>query len=120
MGTIRPVRAPLIAHAVELVLIMLEDAVAQVVRPLEEVDRQTARHVPSNVAVEEPGTGVVGEEGEQQPAAGRKHGDVTTGRVLTAQAVDVGGGVEVVALVRARRDVGGAADNEEVVALEGG
>lgn len=120
IGIIRPVRAPLVAHAVKLVFIMLGNAIPQVVRPLEEVDRQTARHVPSNVAMEEPGTRVVGAEGEQQPAAGREHGDVTTGRVLPAQAVDVGGWVEVVALVRTRRDVGGSADNEEVVALERG
>jgi hypothetical protein len=77
--------------------------------------------VPGNVAVEQPGAGVVRLEGQQQPALGRQHGHVAPDRVVAPQARQVDGRVEDEALLRARGDVGRAAEDEEIVALgEGG
>ena len=81
---------------------------------LEEVDRQTARHVPGDVAVHQPGARVVRLEGDDQPTLGREHGDVAAGRVPGVELGDVGGRVEGLEA----RGVGvRSAEDQEIVAL---
>ena len=63
--------------------------------------------MPRNMAMQEPGAGIVFLEGDGEVAVPRESGDVTTGRVDQVQ----GAGFEV-------EDSGGLADDPEVVAME--
>ena len=116
----RPIRPPRAAQPVELGLVRGRVVGAQLVGPLEVLHAQTGRHVPGDVAVEEPGARVVRLEGQQQPALGREHGHVAAHRVGAAQPREVHGRVEDVAQLLRRRGVGRAAQDVEVVALLGG
>lgn len=119
VGVSRPVCPPGIAVVVVLVLVRLAETVAQVIGALEILHRQTARHVPGNVAVEKPSTGVVRLEGDEQPSVGGKHGDVATDRVGALEQGHVSGGIEAVACLRnAGLLVGGAADDEEIMTVK--
>ena len=91
----------------------------------QELDAKTSCNMEGNVAVHEPGTRVVGLEGERDPPPGGQHGDVAALRVAevegskVARKVERVVGVELVAGDAGR--VGGqgrAADDEEIVAVE--
>jgi len=76
--------------------------------------------VPRDVAVEKPGTGVVGVEGDHEPAEAGKHGDVATGWVVEVQGLAVVGGDEgswCIAGAEGAGEESGFAENEEIVAL---
>ena len=115
---IREVRPPSVAVVVERLLIRIADAVLEILRPLEELVRQAARHVPGNMAVHQPRARVVGAESDEQPALGGKHGDVAPGRVVALQAGDVHGRVEHIAGLADGGHVGRPAEDEEVVAVQ--
>lgn len=55
-------------------------------RSLEELKTETLRDVPCNVAVHQPGTGVVSRESQSQPSVTGQSGSVTTRRVVELQA----------------------------------
>lgn len=74
---------------------------------LNELQSKAFVGVPGNVAVHDPGTGVVRVEGQGEVSVGGQHGDVTTGRVDSGQA---GGGLVV------RASAG--AQHPKVVAVE--
>ena len=113
----RVVGAPVRALLVELGRPRCADAAAQVADAFQEVDAQAARHVPGDVAVHQPGARVVGLEAEDEPAAGRQHGNVTTDRVVAVQVSRVRGRVEVVLDGPVGRCCRGPAEDNEVVTL---
>jgi len=57
---------------------------------LEILDGEALSNVPCDVAVEEPGAGVVGVEGDDEPAEAREHGDIAAGGVVEIEGLDVG------------------------------
>ena len=61
---------------------------------LEELYAQALRHVPRNVAVHQPGTRVVGGEGDHDPSAAGEEGDVAAVRVVEGEGGCLGVGVE--------------------------
>lgn len=64
----------------------------------------------------QPRTRVIGLKSDQDPALRRDHGDITASWVVAAEAGDVGA-AEDVASLGSRLGFGGAAQDEEVVAL---
>lgn len=66
----------------------------------------------------EPRTGVIGPESDQEPALGGEHGDVAAGRVVALEARDVDCGIKHVAGLADGRHVGGAAEDQEIVAVQ--
>ena len=70
------------------------DGVLQVGDPLKEVDAQAARDVPSDMAVHEPGAGVIRLECDDDPALPRQHRHVPPHRVVAVKLGHVGSGVE--------------------------
>lgn len=115
----REISIPLVTIVRESRLIGSRQLVPQRGDPLEEVDAETARDVPRDVAVHQPGARVVRPEGDEQPALGGQHGDVAAGRVVAVEEGEVGGRVELVPrLGKSRGGDGRAAEDEEVVPVQ--
>lgn len=112
------VRPPRIAVLVECVPVDSRDGVSKIVDPLQEINRQSVGHVPSNVAMHEPGTGVVALECDDDPATRGEHGNVTARGVLAVETVNILRLVEDVARLREWRGVGRAAENDKVVSVQ--
>jgi len=113
-GAGRGIGPPGIAVVVEGVPVDGRDRVTEIDGALEEVNRQTVRHVPGDMAVHEPGAGVVGLEGDDDPPARGEHGDVTAHGVLSAQTEDVLRLVEDIASLGSRGGIGRAAEDDKL------
>lgn len=100
-----PILIPLGTPLVKLILI--PNRIANVAFPLQKLHAEALTRVPRNVAVHDPEARVVGGEGDEEVAAGRKRGRVATGRV-----------VELQARRGAVPDAGAGSDDVEVVAVE--
>lgn len=116
-GVGRPVSPPGVAVVVVHSPIGGRDLLSELVRPLQVLDRQPARDVPGDVAVEQPGSRVVGLERDQEPPFGGEHGDVASGRVAAPKTAEVGSGKDE-ALLGAGLDIRGAAQDHKVVPVE--
>jgi len=117
------------------------NSLRDVLDALEELDAQSLGHVPGDVAVEKPRSGVVGAaerlastgtqtsrnwegtgnipEGHDEPAISREHRRITACRVRKLEAGAVSSiGVAAGADAEGIGEGGGAAENEEVVAVK--
>lgn len=91
LGEIGP---PSIAVPVKVGLVAGCNVLTQVAYVLEEVDSETGRDVPGDMAVEEPRAGIVRAEGEDYPALSWQHGYVSTSRIVAVERTGVAGSVE--------------------------
>lgn len=114
MGAGRGVSPPGVTVVVEGVPVGGRDRVTEIDCALKEVDRQAVRHVPGDMAVHQPGAGVVRLEGDDGPATCGEHGDVTARGVLAVETENVLGLVEDVARLGSRSSIGGAAEDDEL------
>lgn len=111
-------RPPVRTILVELVPILRGDRSGDIIHSLQEINRQSTRDMPRNMAVHQPRTGVIGVEGDQEPPTGGEHSYIPAARVVPAQTAVIGCRVEFEARLVARWRVGRTAYDEEVMTVE--
>ena len=113
----RVIRIPRAARGLDIVEIHTARDRGQL---LQELDAEALRHVPRDVAVEEPRAGVVGRVRDDQPAPGGEHRGVTARRVAPLERWAVRGRVVGTEAVPGRdgiRQGRRCAQDQEVVSL---
>ena len=114
----RVISIPSSAVLVERGLIRRGNAILEIVRPFKEVNTETPGYVPGNMAMHEPGAGIVRLEGQDEPAPCREHGHVAADRVVRLEIGPVGARVVDVTGLAPRSGRGRAPDDDKIVPVK--
>lgn len=114
----RVISIPSSAVLVERRLVRRGNTVLEVIGPFEEINGETPGYVPGNMAVHEPGAGVVRLEGQDEPATRGEHGHVAADGVVGLEIGPVGARVVDVTGLARRSGVRRAPDNDEIVPVK--